>query len=196
MGMGVGCLGRLIIIVAPSGAGKTTLIQRLKKDFPFLLESVSYTTRPMRKGEKEGVHYYFISEEEFEEKLKAKAFLEWEKIHAHSYGTEKRLVEEAIEKGEIVLFDLDTKGCDSLRRKYPHCSNIIFIEPPSLAALEERLRGRNTETDDVLSLRIANAKAELARKNDYDYLVLNDDLERAYGEIVNIVQEIVETCNS
>ena len=187
--------GSLMIVVAPSGAGKTTIIHRLKKDIPFLVESISYTTRPIRPGERDGVHYHFISHEDFKKKLENQYFLEWEKVHAYYYGTSREWLEKALLGGKNILLDLDTKGCDSLRRHYPQ-SKSIFIEPPSLEVLKERLRRRNTESGDILVLRINNAMAELRRKNDYDYLVLNDDLDRAYEEVKGVVEEIIRVCNN
>ena len=176
--------------MAPSGTGKSTLVAKLKADFPQIRESVSWTTRPRRKGEVNGAHYFFISKEEFEGKLQAGDFLEWAQVHAHCYGTAKETILKGLEKGESLLFDLDIQGCEAIKSAFPE-AKVIFVEPPSLGELEKRLRGRKTETEDGIRLRLENAKKELAHKSNFDYLVLNDHLDRAYGKLKEVVQEIL-----
>ena len=176
--------------MAPSGTGKSTLVAKLKADFPQIRESVSWTTRPRRKGEVNGAHYFFISKEEFEGKLQAGDFLEWAQVHAHYYGTAKESILKGLEKGESLLFDLDIQGCEAIKSAFPE-AKVIFVEPPSLGELEKRLRGRKTETENGIRLRLENAKKELAHKSNFDYLVLNDHLDRAYGKLKEVVQEIL-----
>ncbi|MFG1500741.1 guanylate kinase [Halobacteriovorax sp. XZX-3] len=183
--------GKIIVIVAPSGSGKSTLIKRIKNEFHDLLESVSFTTRKAREGEEHGKHYNFISEEEFLAMKKQDAFLEWAKVHGNYYGTSKDFVENEIAQGHNLLFDLDVQGTDSFKEYFGDRARVIFIAPPSVEALEQRLRGRGTETDESLNIRLDNAKRELLRKNDYDYLVVNDDLETAYIELKDIFEGIL-----
>ena len=180
----------LITIVAPSGTGKTSLIQRLKSDFPILEESISFTTRPMRSSEKDGENYHFISREDFMEKMKKNDFLEWAEVHSHFYGTGKNEVAKSLSQGRAVLFDLDVQGCDSIKKIYPE-TKVIFIEPPSLDDLQKRLEGRGTDSPEVVKLRLKNARLELDRKNDFDYLVLNKNFEEAYRKLKEIMEEII-----
>lgn len=184
--------GKLIVIVAPSGSGKSTLIKRLKADLPELKESVSYTTRPEREGEVHGESYFFIDKEEFIKKQKAGEFLEWAQVHSNYYGTSKDFVEQRMKAGENILFDLDVQGTDSFKEYFDDKVQAIFICPPSVSELEKRLRNRGTDSTGVIELRLENSKKELLRKDDFDYCIVNDDLNRAYGELKRIVGEILE----
>lgn len=183
--------GKIVVIVAPSGSGKSTLIKRLKRDFPHLIESVSYTTRPRRDGEISGEHYHFISKEEFEKMMSNDEFLEWAIVHDNYYGTSKKFVQKMMEKGENLLFDLDIQGTDSFKVHFEDDVKAIFIAPPSIEELESRLRSRGTESTGVIQIRIENSKKEILRKDDYDYCVVNDELERAYAKLKSIVSEIL-----
>lgn len=183
--------GKIIVIVAPSGSGKSTLIKRLKKDIPQLLESVSFTTRKAREGEIDGTAYNFISVEDFISRRDKGEFIEWAQVHENYYGTSKVFVNNEIEKGNVLLFDLDVQGTDSFKDYFGNKANVIFIAPPNVETLEERLTGRGTETQKSLSIRLDNAKRELLRKNDYDYLVINDDLEKAYLELKKVFLELL-----
>lgn len=184
-------LGKLIVIVAPSGTGKSTMIKRLKEDFPSLVESVSYTTRPMRPGEVEGKSYFFISREDFLKMREKNEFLEWAEVHGNFYGTSKRFVEECLSNGINLLFDLDVQGTDSLKAHFKERANVIFISPPSVEELEKRLRHRGTESTQSINIRLMNAQKELLRKNDFDYLIYNDDIENAYKRLCEITQKIL-----
>lgn len=184
--------GKLIVIVAPSGTGKSTMIKRLKKDFSMIIESVSYTTRPQRAGEVHGESYFFISKEEFLAKREANDFLEWAEVHGNFYGTDKHFVEKCLNEGKNILFDLDVQGTDSFKDYFGSRANVIFIAPPSVEELEKRLRNRGTENTEVINLRLSNATKELLRKDDFDYLIYNDDIENAYKNLVSITQEILE----
>lgn len=183
--------GKLIVIVAPSGTGKSTLITKLKEEVPVIKESVSFTTRPRRKGEVDGENYHYIEKAKFEEMQVENEFLEWAVVHSNLYGTSKKVVANSLEKGEILLFDLDVQGADSMKQAFPE-SQIIFIEPPSVQELEKRLRGRGTESTDIIDLRLTNAKEELKRKDDFDYKVLNDHFDSAYENLKRVVLEIIE----
>ena len=183
--------GKLIVIVAPSGTGKSTMIKRLRGDFPSLVESVSYTTRPMRKGEIHGESYFFISREDFIAKRDAEEFLEWAEVHGNFYGTSKSFVEGSLREGKHLLFDLDVQGTDSMKAYFGIVANVIFISPPSVEELEKRLRHRGTENTQVINLRLMNAQKELLRKNDFDFLIYNDDIENAYARLKEITQQIL-----
>lgn len=184
--------GKLIVIVAPSGTGKSTMIKRLKKDFPSLLESVSYTTRPIRPGEVEGKSYFFISLEDFLKMRERNEFLECAEVHGNFYGTSKKFVEDSLREGKHLLFDLDVQGTDSMKAHFGDLANVIFISPPSVEELEKRLKHRGTENTQVINLRVMNARKELLRKNDFDFLIYNDDIENAYKRLTEITQKILD----
>jgi guanylate kinase len=184
--------GKLIVIVAPSGTGKSTMIKRLKEDFPSLHESVSYTTRKIRPGEIHGKSYFFIEREEFIKKREANEFLEWAEVHGNFYGTSKFFVEDSLNEGKHLLFDLDVQGTDSMKKYFGAVANAIFISPPSVEELEKRLRNRGTENTQVINLRLLNAQKELLRKEDFDFLIYNDDIEHAYQRLFNITKKILE----
>lgn len=184
--------GRIIVIVAPSGTGKSTLIKRLMDEIVSLKWSVSCTTRPKRVGEKEGVDYFYITAKDFEDRIKSSEFIEWAKVHSNYYGTSKKFVEEGLNRGEHLLFDLDVQGCDAIKEIYGDEANIIFIEPPSVEILKERLTKRGTDNLDVINERLSNSIKELARKNDFDFNVVNDNIEKAYIDFKFIVQKILE----
>jgi len=184
-------LGKLIVIVAPSGTGKSTMIKRLKVDFPSLVESVSFTTRPIRPGEVHGQSYYFITKEEFQVMIDNNEFLEWANVHGNFYGTSKKFVEKSLNEGKHLLFDLDVQGTDSVKSYFGDKAQAIFIAPPSVEELEKRLRNRGTETTQIINIRLMNARNELLRKNDYDFLVYNEDIETAYANLVKITHEIL-----
>ena len=183
--------GRLIVIVAPSGTGKSTMIKRLRIDFPSIVESVSYTTRPQRPGEVHGLSYFFISKEEFLEKVSRNEFLEYAEVHGNYYGTSKSFVEKCLAEGKTLLFDLDVQGTDSFKAYFKDKAKAIFIAPPSVEELENRLRHRGTESTSIINLRLENAKSELKRKNDFDFLVINDDIEKAYMHLTEITRSIL-----
>jgi guanylate kinase len=184
--------GKIIVICAPSGTGKSTLINRLKDDHPRLEWSVSCTTRPIRPNEVDGKDYHFISKEAFEKQIAQDEFIEWAKVHSNYYGTSKHFVSKGLAEGRQMLFDLDVQGADSIKKIYGSDAHVIFIEPPSIEELEKRLRHRGTDSNEVISERVANARRELARKNDYDVLILNDDVEKAYERLTEAVERILK----
>lgn len=184
--------GKIIIIVAPSGSGKSTLIKRLKEEFRQLHWSVSFTTRPQREGEVDGKHYFFISEEEFLKKKGQGDFIEWALVHKNYYGTSKGFVSTKVDNGFSLLFDLDVQGTDNMKDEFGDEAKAIFIAPPNLDELEARLRGRGTDSEEVINVRLENAKKEILRQNDYDFCVINDDLDKAYADLRRIVASILE----
>jgi guanylate kinase len=179
--------GILFVVSAPSGAGKTTLCEALLAADLGLAYSVSTTTRKPRPGEKDGVHYHFVSDEEFRRLREAGEFAECAEVHGHWYGTRRSVIEEARTKGRDLLFDIDVQGARQLRRSFPD-GVFIFIYPPSMASLEERLRRRKTETAEDLARRLANARVEIREAWAYDYVVVNDDLDRAIEKFRSIVR--------
>ncbi len=180
--------GFLVIITAPSGSGKTSIYKRLLKIRNDIKFSVSYTTRKKRDGEVNGVDYYFISREEFKRKIENGDFLEWAEVHGELYGTERGQVERCIGDGYICLLDIDVQGAMKVMKANIDCVS-IFIEPPSLEELERRLRNRGTEDEDSIKIRISNAQIELEYKKYFDYIVVNDVLERAVSEISEIIDK-------
>jgi guanylate kinase len=176
-------MSHLIVISAPSGAGKTTLCARLLQDFPELRLSISTTTRKPRGAERDGVEYHFVSRDAFEAQIRARRFAEWALVHGNYYGTSKDTIETAFAAGKSVLLDIDVQGSASLRQAYPGQCLSIFIAPPDLKALEARLRARGTDSDETIRKRLRNAEEEMKEASKFDHLLVNDDLERAYGEL-------------
>jgi len=178
----------LIVVSAPSGTGKSTLCTRLlaeQKDQVAL--SISTTSRKPRGQEQHGTEYFFVTAEEFKEKIHEEAFAEWALVHGNYYGTEKKNVELFWSKKRHVLLDIDVQGAESLRQVYPAKIFTIFLAPPSLEELERRLRGRGTETEEAILKRMANAGIELKRKHEFDLVIVNDDLEQTYAELKQAV---------
>jgi len=176
----------LLVVSAPSGAGKTTLCRFLIERLGFRF-SVSHTTRPPRPGEVEGRDYYFVSREEFEDMISRGEFLEWAEVHGHLYGTSRAEVEGALARGEDLLLDIDVQGAASLRRTLPEAV-FVFIAPPSLAELERRLRARGTESEEALRRRLSRAREEMTFAPWFDYVVVNDRVERAFEDLAAIVR--------
>ncbi|MBN2539732.1 MAG: guanylate kinase [Deltaproteobacteria bacterium] len=165
--------GLLIVISAPSGAGKTTICKGLMDGFPDLHFSVSCTTRPPRKGERDGEDYHFISVKDFKRRIENGEFVEWEEIYGHFYGTSKKDIETLIQRGDDVILDIDTKGARNVKAKYPG-GVFVFIMPPSAEILRERLKKRGSETEDIIKMRFARAMEEIRENEWYDYVIFND----------------------
>jgi guanylate kinase len=179
---------QLIVISAPSGAGKTTLCQRLLRDFPSQLTlSISSTTRAPRGSEQHGKEYFFLTKEEFERQIQAKRFAEWALVHGNYYGTSKQVIEDAFKAGKSVLLDIDVQGAASLRQSYPNACYTVFIAPPSLQTLEQRLRARKTDSDETIAKRVRAASDEMKRMPEFHQVVINDQLESAYAELYALV---------
>ena len=182
---------KLFVMSAASGAGKTTLKDLVIKDFPDIKYSISATTRKPREGEIDGVHYFFKTKEEFEQMIKDDALVEYNLVHGNYYGTPKSFVEKTLAEGNRVLFDLDVFGKVNFDKVYPDATG-IFILPPSEEELERRLRGRGTDSEEVIQLRLANAKKEIEfakTKGKYEYTIVNDDLQKAADELRAILSQ-------
>ncbi len=176
---------------AASGAGKTTLKDLVIKDFPDIKYSISATTRKPREGEVNGVHYFFKTKEEFEKLIKEDGLIEWNEVHGNYYGTPKSFVEQTLAEGNRVLFDLDVFGKVNFDKVYPDATGILIL-PPSEEELEKRLRGRGTDSEEVIQLRLHNAKKEMEfakTQGKYEYIIINDDLQRAANELREILKK-------
>ncbi|WP_031236365.1 guanylate kinase [Asticcacaulis sp. AC460] len=178
--------GLMLIVAAPSGAGKTSLCRRLVSDHADLDLSVSVTTRGVRPGEKDGRDYHFIQQEEMDRLIADKALLEYAAVHDAMYGSPRDPVEKALSHGRNVLFDIDWQGAQRISAKAPGDVVRVFILPPSMAELNRRLVARAQDDDDVIQRRISRAKNEISHWAEYDYIILNDDFDRSYAELVHI----------
>lgn len=183
--------GRLIVIAAPSGAGKTTIVKKILDFFPEIVFSISATTRPKREAEKEGIEYYFVTEKEFINKIEGGEFVEWEKFYDYYYGTYKSSLEENIDSGKTLLLEVDVKGALAIKGLYPE-AHLLYILPPSYEELVNRLRKRNTESKVDFNKRIERAKMELSQKDKFDYIVVNKDLNIAVKEIISIIEKTIK----
>lgn len=176
-----------IVFSAPSGAGKTTIIRRLMQDDPRLVFSVSTTTRAKRTGEVEGVSYHYVDRDTFQKMADNGEFVEWAKVHTNCYGTAKKEVDRIWGAGKIPVFDVDVQGAKNLRASLPD-TVLMFILPPSIDILIERLRQRNTESEEELQIRIDNAISELREYKHYDYFIINDVLEDAVEDVRSLIR--------
>ena len=184
----------VVVISGPSGAGKSSFVKALLGRYPRdLVYSVSATTRPQRAHETEGRDYFFLGREEFQRRVEAGEFIEHAEVHGELYGTLKSQTEAVLRSGRNVLLDIDVQGGRSVRRIYPD-GVFIFVLPPSLADLEERLRARGTDSEERIKLRLLNAEREIAIAREYDYAVVNDDLEDATRKVLAIIE--AETCRA
>ncbi len=175
------------MVSGPSGAGKTSVCQRILALDPVLAYSVSVTTRPPRPGETNRRHYEFVDDAQFDALVEEGALAEWAVVHGHRYGTRRSVIDDLVADGRDVVMDLDVQGGESMRKEYPQ-SLLIFILPPSTEELEARLRGRATDHDDVIATRLRNAKEELDCAPRYDRCVVNHDLERAVAEVLRVIE--------
>ncbi|TLM67920.1 MAG: guanylate kinase [Deltaproteobacteria bacterium] len=178
--------GILYVISAPSGAGKTTIFRQLLARRPGLCESISFTTRAMRAGERDGIDYHFVSAAEFERMIAEGAFVEWAEVHGNRYGTARATLLQAGREGRDVLLDIDVQGAAQLRASGLEAV-FIFVLPPGMAALRQRLSGRNTDSPDVIERRMNNAVSEIREAAGFDYIVVNDELEQAIATVEAIV---------
>lgn len=177
--------GLLIVVSGPSGAGKGTICDALRRQFPDIFYSISMTTRDPRPGEVDGVNYFFSTNKHFEELLEEDAFLEHAHVYDHYYGTPKKYVFDQLGQGHHVMLEIDIQGAMQVKEKYPQ-GVFIYIIPPSLTVLEERLKGRGTDSQDVISGRLAKVRNELQWIDEYDYVIVNDNLENAISQARDI----------
>lgn len=178
--------GRLFVITAPSGAGKTSLIDALTRADPTLKLSISYTTRAPRPGEKNGVDYHFVDDATFLAMRSRGDFLESAEVHGYRYGTSRRIITEALARGEDMLLEIDWQGARQVRRIYPDCVG-IFILPPSVEELEKRMRSRAQDSEEVIRRRLANAREELAHATEFEYRIINKDFDSARQELARVI---------
>ncbi len=179
----------LIIVSAPSGAGKSSFCNKALSEFPTLVHSISYTTRIPRPNEANGDHYFFVTEKEFLNLIEKDFFAEWAKVHSHYYGTSKEQLNNAWKKGQTIIMDIDVQGASQLRKHYPF-AHTIFILPPSIDELKKRLQKRDDKTDS-LELRLKNAEKEMQLADQYKYQIVNDNFDDSYKEFRKIIEDIV-----
>lgn len=185
--------GKCIIFSAPSGAGKTSIVHALLRHTNKLSFSISACSRPPRENEKHGEDYYFLSVDEFKQKIKEGAFIEWQEVYKnHFYGTLKSEVERLWKEGKVVLFDVDVYGGINLKKYFGEAALSFFIQPPSIEVLKKRLYKRKTETEDKIQIRLKKAKEELLRYKDFDRVVINRDLDLAVSEVEEIIKEYIK----
>jgi guanylate kinase len=179
--------GQLFVLTGPSGSGKSTILRDVFAGDPRLAFSISCTTRPPRPGEVDGKDYYFVDNDTFDRLVAEDAFVEWAHVHTRRYGTRKAEIERLFSLGHDIVFDIDTVGAFNIKRAHPDAV-LIFVLTPSLTILESRLRGRNTETDEMVAVRLENAKNEIAQAHRFDYLVINDDVGSASTALSSILR--------
>ena len=175
-----------VVLSAPSGAGKTSIAQALVEGSEDVVFSVSATTRPARSHEVDGVDYHFLSETDFRAMIEADEFVEWAEVHGHLYGTSRQALQAALDDGRFLILDIDVQGAMQMRERVPDVV-LVFVLPPSADALVERLTERGTEGEDTVARRIENARSELEQASQFDYIVVNEDLEQAVDEVRSIV---------
>lgn len=178
--------GLLMMVVAPSGVGKTSLTRRLVADHNDLHLSISATTRDPRPGEHDGRDYHFVTSDTFQAMIKDGAFLEWAEVYGNHYGSPRGPVMEALERGESVLFDIDFQGAMKVHAQLPDDSVLIYVLPPSLAEMSRRLHARSQDSEEVIARRLSRAKDEVAAWERFDYVILNDDFDKAYSDLAHI----------
>ncbi len=180
--------GKIFVLSAPSGTGKTTLVSEIKRHFPKLVESVSYTTRKPRKNEVDKEDYFFISHEDFKKKIDENFFVEWAEVYGEFYGTSAKFIKNHLNKGEFMICDIDVQGALNIKKMFPKESSLIFILPPSMEELEKRIRQRGTDDNQVIEKRLKNAKKEVEFIENYDFIVVNDRFETALNLLLKTIQ--------
>jgi guanylate kinase len=178
--------GLLMMVVAPSGVGKTSLTRRLVADHSDLMLSISATTRQPRPGEHEGRDYHFVDRAEFDAMIGENAFLEWAEVYGNRYGSPRKPIMAALDRGESVLFDIDYQGAMSIHEQAPEDSVLVYILPPSLAEMSRRLHARSQDSEAVIAQRIARSKDEVEQWKTFDYVLLNEDFDKAYSDLAHI----------
>ena len=180
--------GAILVLSGPSGAGKSSLIKKIEDEIGAYYFSISTTTRPMREGEEEGVHYYFVDKKQFEDDIEEENFLEYARVHGNYYGTSLKPVKKALKQGKLVIFDIDVQGHDAVQKRLADITTSVFVTTPTLCELKQRLNARGTDAQEIIDGRIQMAKREVQRISEYDYLVINDDLDEAAAVLVNIAK--------
>jgi len=180
--------GAILVLSGPSGAGKSSLIRKIEDKIGPFYFSISTTTRPMREGEQEGVHYHYVSQDEFKQDIEDEHFLEHALVHGNYYGTSIKPVKEALKEGKLVIFDIDVQGHDAVQNRLGDITTSVFITTPSLKELKHRLTSRGTDAQEIIDGRIEMATKEVQRISEYDYIVINDDLDLAATQLVSIAQ--------
>jgi len=180
--------GAILVLSGPSGAGKSSLIKKIEEQIGAFYFSISTTTRPMREGEIDGVHYHFVSKAQFEKDIEEENFLEYAVVHGNYYGTSLKPVKKALKEGRLVLFDIDVQGHDAVQKRLADITTSVFITTPTLRELERRLTARGTDAQAIIDKRIEMAKREVQRICEYDYLIINDDLDAAANILVSIAK--------
>jgi guanylate kinase len=178
--------GVVLVLSGPSGAGKSSLINKISHEIGDYYFSISTTTRPIREGEVDGVHYHFVDQEEFRKDIEENHFLEYALVHGNYYGTSVKPVREALDEGKLVIFDIDVQGNTAINNRLGDITTSVFITPPSLEELVKRLKNRSTDSEEIIHKRINMAKREIQRISEYDFLVINDDLEEAAQKLKQI----------
>jgi guanylate kinase len=181
--------GTLFVVAAPSGAGKSTLVNALLEREPAISLSISHTTRPPRPGEQYGRHYYFVERAEFEREIAEGIFLEHAEVHGNLYGTSRKTVSDLLCQGRDVLLEIDWQGARQIRASKPDCVT-VFILPPSRVELERRLRGRGSDSAEVIERRLHNSREEISHAHEFDYIIVNDSFEDALGDLQSIVRAV------
>lgn len=180
--------GAILVLSGPSGAGKSSLIKKIEDEIGAYYFSISTTTRPMREGEVEGVDYHFVSKEQFKKDIEEEHFLEYARVHGNYYGTSLRPVKKALKEGRLVIFDIDVQGHDAVQKRLADITTSVFVTTPTLCELKHRLNARGTDAKEIIDGRIEMAKREVQRISEYDYLVVNDNLDEAAAVLVNIAK--------
>ena len=183
--------GALIIVTGPSGVGKSTLLNRLLAEYDRFTFAISCTTRIARTGEVDGREYYFVQSDEFESKIEADEFIEWERLHANHYGTLKSEIERLIDSGKHVIHDIDVSGALNVREQYPEAF-LIFVMPPSLDDLEKRLRKRNSDSDEQIKIRLSRSQREIDKAPLFDCQIVNDELEESYSSLLCCLEDYLK----
>lgn len=182
---------RMIIISAPSGAGKSSFLDRILREFKVLKDTTTYTTRAMRTGEVEGDPYHFVTKERFKDLVRQGFFVEWAPVHEHLYGTPLHQIEAAFKENRVVIMDVDVKGAATFKQKFPDATS-IFIHPPSIEELKRRILSRDKELPEDFEVRLVNAQKEIAEATTFDYELTNDDFEKSYLQFKKIIEDLLE----
>ncbi|MFA5216994.1 guanylate kinase [Sulfuricurvum sp.] len=180
--------GAILVLSGPSGAGKSSIIAKIIDHIGPTYFSISTTTRPIRAGEENGIHYHFVSQEEFKREIEQELFLEYALVHGNYYGTSLSPVKQALKEGKLVIFDIDVQGHDAVQNRLGDITTSVFITTPSLEELKRRLHNRSTDSEEIINKRLEMAKREVQRISEYDYLVVNDDIEKASDILVSIAK--------